>query len=31
MADITERSKSKFNAKADTYDEDLHGKHARTL
>ena len=31
MADIKERSKSTFNQQADTYDEDIHGQHARTL
>ena len=31
MADIKERSKSIFNQQADTYDEDIHGQHARTL
>lgn len=31
MADIKERSKSTFNRQADTYDEDIHGQHARTL
>ena len=31
MTDIKERSKSAFNQQADTYDEDIHGQHARTL
>ena len=31
MVDIKERSKSTFNQQADTYDEDIHGQHARTL